>query len=79
MEIHYPTMNPREELFAAIHKGDKATVERLVSEDRTLVNAQDAQGQSAVLTAAYHQKSGNCCAAGQTSPQTQSVRCLRDR
>lgn len=48
-------MNPREELLAAIHKGDKATVERLIKQDRTLVNAQDAQGQSAVLTAAYYQ------------------------
>ena len=49
-------MDPREELFAAIKEGDQATVERLVAEDRTLVNAQDEQGQSAVLTAAYHQK-----------------------
>ena len=49
-------MDPREELFAAIKEGDQATVERLVAGDRTLVNAQDEQGQSAVLTAAYHQK-----------------------
>lgn len=49
-------MDPREELFAAIKAGDQATVERLVAEDRTLVNAQDEQGQSAVMTAAYHQK-----------------------
>jgi ankyrin repeat protein len=49
-------MDSREELFAAIKEGDQATVERLVAEDRTLVNAQDEQGLSAVMTAAYHQK-----------------------
>jgi ankyrin repeat protein len=49
-------MDTREELFAAIKEGDQASVERLVAEDRTLVNAQDEQGQSAVMTAAYHQK-----------------------
>ena len=47
----------REELFAAIQSGDLAAVEKLVADDRTLVNAQDKQGQSAVLTAAYHQES----------------------
>ncbi len=50
-------MDSREELFAAIKEGDLASVERLVAEDRTLVNAQDEQGLSAVMTAAYHQKS----------------------
>jgi ankyrin repeat protein len=49
-------MDSREELFAAIKEGDQATVERLVAEDRSLVNAQDEQGLSAVMTAAYHQK-----------------------
>jgi uncharacterized protein len=49
-------MESREELFAAIKEGDQATVERLVAEDRSLVNAQDEQGLSAVMTAAYHQK-----------------------
>jgi ankyrin repeat protein len=49
-------MDTREELFAAIQQSDLATVERLVKDDRTLVNAQDAQGLSAVLTAAYHQQ-----------------------
>jgi uncharacterized protein len=49
-------MDSREELFAAVKEGDQATVERLVAEDRTLVNAQDEQGLSAVMTAAYHQK-----------------------
>jgi ankyrin repeat protein len=49
-------MEPREELFAAIKEGDQATVERLVAEDRSLVNAQDEQGLSAVMTAAYHKK-----------------------
>lgn len=50
-------MDSSEELFAAIKEGDLASVERLVAEDRTLVNAQDKQGVSAVMTAAYHQKS----------------------
>lgn len=49
-------MDTHEEFFAAIQQGDLATVERLVKEDRSLVNAQDPQGLSAVLTAAYHQK-----------------------
>jgi len=49
-------MDSREELFAAIKEGDQAAVERLVAEDRSLVNAQDEQGLSAVMTAAYHQK-----------------------
>jgi ankyrin repeat protein len=49
-------MESREELFAAIKEGDQATVERLLAVDRTLVNAQDEQGLSAVMTAAYHQK-----------------------
>ena len=49
-------MDPREELFAAIHQGDLTAVDRLISEDRTLVNSQDSQGLSAVLTAAYHQQ-----------------------
>ena len=46
-------INPREELFSAIKEGDQAAVERLVAGDRTLVNAQDDQGLSAVMTAAY--------------------------
>jgi ankyrin repeat protein len=49
-------MDSCEELFAAIKEGDQATVERLVAEDRSLVNALDEQGQSAVLTTAYYQK-----------------------
>jgi ankyrin repeat protein len=49
-------MESHEELFAAIKEGDQAAVERLVAEDRSLVNAQDGQGLSAVMTAAYHQK-----------------------
>jgi uncharacterized protein len=49
-------MDAAEELFAAIKEGDQATVERLVAEDRSRVNAQDGQGLSAVMTAAYHQK-----------------------
>lgn len=49
-------INPREEMFSAIKEGDQAAVERLVAGDRTLVNAQDDQGLSAVMTAAYHQK-----------------------
>ncbi len=49
-------MDSHEELFAAIQEGDQATVERLVAEDRSLVNAQDEQGLSAIMTAAYHQK-----------------------
>jgi ankyrin repeat protein len=49
-------MDSHEELFAAIKEGDQATVERLVAEDRSLVNAQDEQGLSAMMTAAYHQK-----------------------
>jgi ankyrin repeat protein len=49
-------MESWEELFAAIKEGDQAAVERLVAEDRSLVNAQDEQGLSAVMTAAYHQK-----------------------
>lgn len=49
-------MDSREEFFAAIKEGDQASVERLVAEDRSLVNTQDEQGLSAVMTAAYHQK-----------------------
>ena len=49
-------MESREELFAAIKEGDQAAVERLVADDRSLVNTQDEQGLSAVMTAAYHQK-----------------------
>jgi len=41
------------ELFAAIRKGDAATVERLVGADRRLAGARDASGVSAVLVATY--------------------------
>lgn len=46
----------REEMFTAIKAGDLAAVEKLVTQDHTLVNVMDDQGQSAVLTAAYNQK-----------------------
>jgi uncharacterized protein len=49
-------MEPRDELFPAIQQGDLSTVERLVAEDRTLVNAQDAKGSSAVITSVYYNK-----------------------
>lgn len=49
-------MEPREELFAAIKQGDTAEVDRLLTGDRTLVNAQDDQGLSAVITSVYYGK-----------------------
>jgi ankyrin repeat protein len=40
-----------EELFAAIKRGDEATVERLLAADRTLANARDVEGSTPLLTA----------------------------
>jgi adenosylhomocysteine nucleosidase len=42
------------ELFEAIKKGDRATVDRLVSADPGLAEARDPDGVSAVLTALYY-------------------------
>ncbi len=44
------------ELFAAIKKGDLATVERLLGSDPGLASAREEGGVSAVLTALYHGK-----------------------
>jgi ankyrin repeat protein len=41
------------ELFTAIKGGDKATTERLLERDRTLVDARDEQGLSPILAALY--------------------------
>jgi ankyrin repeat protein len=42
------------ELFAAIKRGDKAAVERLLERERTLVDARDEQGLSPLLVALYY-------------------------
>jgi len=49
-------MEPREELISSIQQGDLAAVERLVAEDRSLVNSQDVQGTSAVMVSVYYGK-----------------------
>jgi uncharacterized protein len=49
-------MEPREEFLTAIQQADLATVERLIAEDRSLVNSQDAQGISAVRVSVYYGK-----------------------
>jgi uncharacterized protein len=49
-------MDPHEELIAAIKQGEVATVERLLTADRTLVNTQDAQGNSALIISVYYGK-----------------------
>jgi ankyrin repeat protein len=43
-------------LFAAIKGGDRMAVERLLDDDRTLVDARDENGLSPILTALYHGK-----------------------
>lgn len=45
------------DLFAAIKSGDKATVDRLLDDERTLVDSRDEGGLSPILTALYHGKS----------------------
>jgi ankyrin repeat protein len=45
-----------EELFTAIKGGDTAAVERMLEQDRSLVDARDERGLSPVLTALYHGK-----------------------
>lgn len=45
-----------EAFFAAIKQGDRAEVERLLASDPGLASARDADGASAVLTAAYHRQ-----------------------
>ena len=42
------------ELFTAIRSGDGAAVERLLDQDRELVDARDEKGLSPILTALYH-------------------------
>jgi ankyrin repeat protein len=49
-------MKQREELISSIQQGDLAAVERLIAEDRSLVNSQDAQGVSAVMVSVYYGK-----------------------
>jgi ankyrin repeat protein len=44
------------ELFAAIERGDRTAVERLLDDDRALVDTRDENGLSPVLTALYHGK-----------------------
>ena len=46
-------MEPREELFAAIQRGDAGTVTELLDADTDLVNARDPDGNSALLIATY--------------------------
>ncbi len=45
------------DIFAAIERGDRDGVERIVSDDPTAASARDADGVSAVLTAVYHGRS----------------------
>ena len=45
------------ELFAAIKRGDKSEVERVLDRDRTLVDARDENGLSPTLVALYYGKS----------------------
>ena len=45
------------DFFTAIKKGNLVEVQKLVTDDPSLVDAFDGQGQTAVLTAAYYQKS----------------------
>jgi ankyrin repeat protein len=49
MAIHHD-----DELLDAIRTGDRARVERLLDEDRSLLHAAGPQGSSAILLAAYH-------------------------
>jgi ankyrin repeat protein len=44
------------EFFAAVKKGERDTVERMVAEDRSLLVATDENGVSAILLAYYHGK-----------------------
>jgi uncharacterized protein len=44
------------ELFAAVKRGDKSEVERLLERDRTLVDARDENGLSPTLVALYYGK-----------------------
>jgi ankyrin repeat protein len=45
------------EIFAAIRGGDTAAVERLLENDKTLVNTRDQKGLSPILAALYHGQS----------------------
>ena len=55
---HEQTDEDALELFAAIDAGDAPTVRKLVAHDRTLADARDARGVSAVLNAMYHGQAG---------------------
>jgi ankyrin repeat protein len=48
-------MDAQEELFTAIKNGDQAFVDRLISDDPSLVDTLDGHGLTPVLTATYYQ------------------------
>ena len=57
------------ELFTAIRGGDTAAVERILDDDRALVDARDDKGLSPILTALYHAKSDIAAAILRRGPK----------
>lgn len=57
------------ELFTAIKDGDTAAVEKLLDEDRALVDARDEKGLSPILTALYHGKNDIAAAILRRGPK----------
>ena len=51
-------MNPKEDLFQAVSKGDLAAVKAVVDSDRQLACAKNEKGQSAILLSAYNGQRG---------------------
>ena len=57
------------DLFTAIKGGDQAAVERLLDQDRALVDARDEKGLSPLLTALYHGKNDIATAIFRRGPK----------